>query len=599
MANYTTTITNEGAALLASVIANQGTLTFNEFRFSENDYTGQESTLTEVTFLGVFITAGAAASVIDSTTIKASAQFNNSTITGNHDLYSIGIIGTDGNTTALIAVCTTTDPDVIREPLTGTSTYAFNVNLSVSDTSQINVFGTTAAILYDIDVVDTLISTATNKPLSANQGRLIGDNLAANENVYGAKNLNSLPYYESAKSENGITITSDDKGIVTASGTASAVVALYMHSDTIPTNKLVLPKGDYTLLGCPVGGSQDTYCLRVNFGGTQYYDVGSGVNFTLAADTQIEIAVIIKSGTALPVGGITIKPMICDARVIDPTFAPFAETNLQLTRKTSGLSNENLIDNPFFTVNQRGFVSVATNANRYIIDRWIVSNYTDANGICSLSSSGLTFDNSASAGETELMQKYEHSLDTTKQYTASIKLSNGTIYTASGSLPITVTIPSIGTVNATDTRFKIVISGGASAVTIRAVKLELGSVSTLANDVEPNYTTELLKCQRYFLCVEGLTNGAILGIGTPNSTTTMYAAVPLPTSMRATPTLSYTGTGHILQGGSTMALTNITIDTISNVYAQIMVVSSGLTIGQVGMLRASSGGLKIFLSADL
>ena len=44
MANYTTTITNEGAALLASVIANQGTLTFNEFRFSENDYTGQEST---------------------------------------------------------------------------------------------------------------------------------------------------------------------------------------------------------------------------------------------------------------------------------------------------------------------------------------------------------------------------------------------------------------------------------------------------------------------------------------------------------------------------------------------------------------------------
>ena len=331
MANYTTTITNEGAALLASVIANQGTLTFNEFRFSENDYTGQESTLTEGTFLGVFITASAAASVIDSTTIKTSAQFNNSTITGNHNLYSIGIVGTDGNTTALIAVCTTTDPDVIREPLTGTSTYAFNVNLSVSDTSQINVLGTTAAVLYDVDVVDTLISTATDKPLSANMGRVLNENVEAIVDVYSAKNFNSLPYYESEKSENGITITSDDKGIVTASGTASAVVALYMHSDTIPTNKLVLPKGDYTLLGCPVGGSQDTYCLRANFGGTQYYDVGSGVNFSLLADTQIEIAVIIKSGTVLPVGGITIKPMICDSRITDPTFAPYAKTNQQLT----------------------------------------------------------------------------------------------------------------------------------------------------------------------------------------------------------------------------------------------------------------------------
>lgn len=33
---------------------------------------------------------------------------------------------------------------------------------------------------------------------------------------------------------------------------------------------------------------------------------------------------------------------------------------------------------------------------------------------------------------------------------------------------------------------------------VKAVKLELGSVSTLANDAPPNYAEELLKCQRYF-----------------------------------------------------------------------------------------------------
>lgn len=339
MANYTKTITNEGAALLASVIANQGTLTFNEFRFSENDYNGQESTLTEGTFLGVFITASAAASVIDSTTIKASAQFNNSTITGNHDLYSIGIVGTDGNTTALIAVCTTTDPDVIREPLTGTSTYAFNVNLTVSDTSQITVVGTTAAVLYDIDVVDTLISTATNKPLSANQGRVLADNLAANENVYGAKNLNSYPYDETTKSGSGVTFTDNGDGTITVTGTASADVQFTCHSIDLKVDN-----GTYKLNGCPPGGSYSSgysiYCNWYQSPGvpsTTYKDEGAGTDVVIngsedSADyAKISIAILIKSGTALPVGGITFKPMIRDARITDATYVPYAKTNKQLT----------------------------------------------------------------------------------------------------------------------------------------------------------------------------------------------------------------------------------------------------------------------------
>ena len=35
-------------------------------------------------------------------------------------------------------------------------------------------------------------------------------------------------------------------------------------------------------------------------------------------------------------------------------------------------------------------------------------------------------------------------------------------------------------------------------ITIESIKLELGSVSTLANDLPMDYTTELLRCQRYF-----------------------------------------------------------------------------------------------------
>ena len=343
MANYTTTITNVGAALLASVIANQGTLTFNEFRFSENDYTGQESTLTEGTFLGVFITASAAASVIDSTTIKTSAQFNNSTITGNHNLYSIGIVGTDGNTTALIAVCTTTDPDVIREPLTGTSTYAFNVNLSVSDTSQITVAGTTAAVLYDIDVVDTLISTATDKPLSANQGRVLNE-------------------------------------------------------------------------------------------------------------------------------------------------------------KVESLTNPYLIDNPWFTVNQRGWTSGVGIYNQYCVDRWKMT-YGNVIGTIAVTANGLHITPDTVGDRTTLFQPLESDVYTKlngKTLTFSALMSDGTIYSGTETLDTSNDITFYE-----DTKIRLMWHSGYKAVridaldeiTIRAVKFEVGKVSTLHLDVAPNDAIELAKCR--------------------------------------------------------------------------------------------------------
>ena len=184
MANYNTVITNEGAALLASVIANHGTITFTDLKLSENDYTGQEATMTEGTFDGIFANVSVASSIVDITTIKVSATVHGYNFSGDHNLYALGVIGTDGNTTALIAICTTTNPDVLRD---NSSTYAFNINLTVSSTSNITVVGTTAAALYTTDIVDNLTSTATNKPLSANQGRVLADNLAANEES-GAKN---------------------------------------------------------------------------------------------------------------------------------------------------------------------------------------------------------------------------------------------------------------------------------------------------------------------------------------------------------------------------------------------------------------------------
>lgn len=572
MANYTTTITNEGAALLASVIANQGTLTFNEFRFSENDYTGQEPTLTEVTFLGVFITASAAASVIDSTTIKTSAQFNNSTITGNHDLYSIGIIGTDGNTTALIAVCTTTDPDVIREPLTGTSTYAFNVNLSVSDTSQITVVGTTAAVIYDIDVVDNLTSPATNKPLSANQGRLVADNLAANENVYGAKNIWNIEKWLNdigqafTKSGDVYTTTISDartntnkcvfsdtdievtlSAELTASGSMQFYVELFDSNDN-NVGSISLSNPTFTGIGCKV---------RFNFNNTG--------TVTLTA------------------------PMLRDARILDDTFTPYAETNLQLTRKTSGLSNENLLNNPWFTVNQRGATTITSG---YGADRWKMVDGSSA----TFSSSGVTM-------IAQLNNYFENQLPN-GVYTASIKYADGTI--ESGTLTKSNDTDTIRFIQragltlgyAAASKFFYIYTDVSTS--IRAVKLEVGAKSTLANDVAPDYTTELLKCQRYFQRISALAGYAILATGVMDDATTLWGQIPLTVPLRATPTVSTAGTFNIRHGGALQNISSITLDLRSPTMLSFFVTpSTNLTAGTPAQLLFNTTSTYIDLSADL
>ena len=336
MYDFHTTITDEGAALLARIIANQENASFDEARFSDTDYTGQEQTLTSLTFGGVFDTNSVYAEIVDSTTIKVS--FSILTQAQPHDLYSIGIIMDDNGTDVLVAVCTTADPMPVQQG--AGNSYAFNVNLAVSSTSNITVTGTTAAVLYDTDVVDNLISTATNKPLSANQGRVIADNIAANENVYGAKNLNSYPYYETTKNVNGITFTDNGDGTITvSSGTASAATVFYCHYFGV--GDFILEDGDYIINGCPSSGSSSTYCLVAGYeksDNSNYIKIetGNGIEFSVSNSLQgkdktyVSLYISIENGTAIT-NPITFKPMIRDARILDPTFAPFAKTNKQLT----------------------------------------------------------------------------------------------------------------------------------------------------------------------------------------------------------------------------------------------------------------------------
>ena len=511
MYEFNTTITDEGAILLTRIIEWHEYATFKKLWFSENNYVGQEPTLTADTFGGVFATENVSASIIDNTTIKISAAIFSPA--QDDTLYSIGVIMDDNGTNVLVAVCTTSDPMPISQG--AGNRFAFNINLTVSSTSDITVVGTTAAVLYDTDIVDNLTTADATKVLSANMGVKIADNLAANENVYGAKNQFEVTALSQTVNDVIFTINADKS--ITTSGQANAETCLVIGEKKYTA-------GTYTLTGSSGLSNQYMYGYNVDTAET-YVDTGSGVTFTLASENTIRFLIYVQSGASATE---TYYPMLCDARITDPTFVPFAETNLQLTQKTSGLSNHNFLDNPFFTVNQRGATTVTS--IEYGADRWKMTGGTS-----------LTFSDGQVVMTSALCVQFFDKHIPNGIYTASVKLADGTIYHGTAEK-----------INDTDeinfiynNTFRLVYNYGGNGdkslvidnanvgmgtITVKAVKLEVGSVSTLHLDVAPDYTTELLKCQRY-LAPAGWC------VVTKNSNNVYVGTVKLPVPLRDTPTI--------------------------------------------------------------
>ena len=229
----------------------------------------------------------------------------------------------------------------------------------------------------------------------------------------------------------------------------------------------------------------------------------------------------------------TIYPMLRDARIIDGYYEPYAMTNREMTPYVQAISNPNLLDNPWFTVNQRGQSSYSGNVYGY--DRWIGA----ANSSVESDTNGVKIINT-------LWQRFESDFITKisgKSVTLSVLLGDGTIYSASGIASsangtfITIDNDVLDARFIKDNYFTFVHihPKDSSGLVIRAVKLELGSVSTLAQDTAPNYATELLKCQRYFWRKKASVApylGLINGEGSCRTT------INTPTIMRAVPTMS-------------------------------------------------------------
>ena len=256
----------------------------------------------------------------------------------------------------------------------------------------------------------------------------------------------------------------------------------------------------------------------------------------------------------------------------------------QLNIGTAG-SNRNLLDNPWFTVNQRGQSSYTGRV--YGVDRWI--EYGSSNTV-TVTSDGITLPVDTNSG---FEQYFDDTFIQGKTVTISFMTADGTVTSK------TVTWPTSGAnmtayTNGVAFFFGTVVGKKGLAiltnaeVTLRAVKLELGSVSTLANDAPPDYGAELAKCQRDLMVYKFPGSVGAIGFAYAHTTTNATAVITLPVPMRATPTISVVNSIALQQGTVRYNLTspaNIVLNgnvlTFSSPYT---VVSGTAAAGTVGAL---------------
>lgn len=187
------------------------------------------------------------------------------------------------------------------------------------------------------------------------------------------------------------------------------------------------------------------------------------------------------------------------------------------TANDVGTVNPNLLDNWYFLnpVNQRGFTTgpcyVANDF--YPIDRWRRTGYS--NGIITLTPEGVLIDSTATTSGSNRFRQTIKGVLPQNTYTFSVLVTEitGTLTMSLADSAFTAlktntfSTPGVHTLTYTGNNLNTVYWGATigSTVKVAAVKLEVGSVQTLAHQENgtwvlneiPNYADELAKCIQY------------------------------------------------------------------------------------------------------
>ena len=290
--------------------------------------------------------------------------------------------------------------------------------------------------------------------------------------------------------------------------------------------------------------------------------------------------------------------------------------------------NENLLDNWYFVgggsqqgggqfpINQRGQTSYTAGDYRYCIDRWLQDgeNVTIVdNGIKIEAQDTTDLDN-------KIYQSIEgvpHNVPLTFSAMIDNKLYivQGMSFTRIQNIVNDFVGVEIGENNGYQ---YALIRNTQGSITIQAVKLERGFLSTLAsknesgnwvlNDPPPNFQQELAKCQRYQVELVSTADpefgsiGVCMGDSGSGISNFAIAICPLPVPMRIKPTVITSGLFTLKKSPNVLNVSSIVADRLSeNAISLNVTVQGTVSIGEIYQLwyNPGSGKCSLLLDANL
>lgn len=243
------------------------------------------------------------------------------------------------------------------------------------------------------------------------------------------------------------------------------------------------------------------------------------------------------------------------APVIDSSKVDGLDDDLATLAPKAALCNPNILHNPWFSVNQRGFTTNTGSAQMWPADRWYIIG--DNKTVTRASDGMLTIKNEANTNVYLTQKGATNKMASLigKKVTASIMMGDGTI--KSGTITfnanerqsyISESNFELYKNNSSGNNILLAFTMPAGELTIKALKLELGEVSTLAMEPRPDMATELAKCQRYFIRLknDSANTNMPLAPGIGSSSTAIIFILGLPSQMITTPSISTPSSSAII-----------------------------------------------------
>lgn len=253
---------------------------------------------------------------------------------------------------------------------------------------------------------------------------------------------------------------------------------------------------------------------------------------------------------------------------------------------TVSASNPNLLDNSNFAINQGGKTSWSSVGQT--VDRWRKTASTGTVTLTTGSNQSLPYQIRLTNGA-EITQYLERDFLRNKYYTITVGYAAGTGATNITERSYTFRVPDSSNQNyteeiATDLYVTIYVKQYSSSLHsyirisddsssgryIYYIKLEEGDVATPYEIPDP--ATELLKCQRYYVKF----NGAKLLSGSFNAGgRSAYVLLPLPATMRTTPSIVSDATEFRIDGNRGVDIQSLSVNNAENGLVNLQFTTSG------------------------